>query len=151
MGGPGIGYPYNNSGGSRYVYGFRVPLLVVSAFAKPHFIDGPVANPQCVSPNSSPYCHDFGSVRSFIEYTFGLGEIYPTYHYADHWAPDAPPNCPNCTYSLSDFFGDFDQPQTFNPIFQSKYPKDCFHNPKLAGCFGADFLEDVPDNDAVDE
>jgi phospholipase C len=36
--GPGIGYS-NNTGG-QYVYGFRVPLLVVSTFAKQHYISG---------------------------------------------------------------------------------------------------------------
>lgn len=156
-GGPGIGYPGSNSGGSQYVYGFRVPLLVVSAFAKPHFVDGPTSNPVCGPLGFSwSYCHDFGSILNFIEYAFGsggasLGEIYGTYHYADYWAPDASPNCQNCTYSLSDFFGDFDQPQTFKPVFQGKYRKDCFHNPKLDGCFGTNFVEDDPDNDADDQ
>lgn len=152
-GGPGIGYP-QDGGGSQYVYGFRVPLLVASAYAKPHYVSGPIASPQCVSPHSSSYCHDFGSILNFIEYVFGngdpLNEINSDYHYADHWAPDAPPSCPTCTYSLADFFGDFNQPQPFTHIDGAKYPRECFRNPKTDGCFGANFVEDDPDDDGLD-
>jgi phospholipase C len=41
-----------------YQYGFRVPLIVVSAFTPSHHI------------NNEP--HDFGSIQRFIEYVFGL-------------------------------------------------------------------------------
>ena len=47
--------------GGEYVYGFRVPLLVVSPFAKPHYISG---------TKSAPIRYDFGSILRFIEETF---------------------------------------------------------------------------------
>jgi phospholipase C len=58
------------SWGSGYVYGFRVPLVVVSPYAKAAFID---------HTN-----HDFGSVLKFIETTFNL----PSLNYADAPADD---------------------------------------------------------------
>lgn len=60
---------YSNGTGQQYVYGFRVPLLVVSAYAKLAYISGPPSGPNC--PNYS--CHDFGSILNFIEYVFGTG------------------------------------------------------------------------------
>lgn len=51
--------------GCGYVYGFRVPLLVVSPYAKPAYI------------SHTP--HDFGSILKFIEETFNL----PSLGYAD--------------------------------------------------------------------
>jgi phospholipase C len=56
--------------GCGYVYGFRVPLIVVSPYAKAKYI----------SKNQ----HDFGSILKFIEGTFGL----PTLGYADAAADD---------------------------------------------------------------
>lgn len=53
------------SWGSGYVYGFRVPLIVVAAYAKAGYI--------------SHVNHDFGSVLSFVEQNFGL----PSLGYAD--------------------------------------------------------------------
>jgi len=44
-----------------YQYGFRVPLIVVSAFTPRHYID-----------NEQP--HDFGSILRFIQGVFDLGE-----------------------------------------------------------------------------
>jgi phospholipase C len=58
------------SWGSGYVYGFRVPLIVVSPYAKPAYI--------------SHVTHDFGSILQFIETTFGL----PSLGYADAFADD---------------------------------------------------------------
>ena len=49
------------SWGSGYVYGFRVPLIVVSPFVKPAYI--------------SHVTHDFGSILYFIEQNFGLGSL----------------------------------------------------------------------------
>jgi phospholipase C len=49
------------SWGSGYVYGFRVPLIVVSPFAKPAHI--------------SHVNHDFGSILKFIEEIFSLGTL----------------------------------------------------------------------------
>ena len=41
--------------------GFRVPMIVVSPYAKPHFV--------------SHRQYDFGSVLQFIEKNFGLGSL----------------------------------------------------------------------------
>jgi phospholipase C len=75
------------SWGSGYVYGFRVPLIVVSPYAKTAYI--------------SHVTHDFGSILKFIETTFGL----PSLGYADAAADD-----------LSDCFELFRPPTTFRPI-----------------------------------
>ena len=53
------------SWGSGYVYGFRVPLIVVSPYAKAGYI--------------SHVAHDFGSILKFIETNFNL----PSLGYAD--------------------------------------------------------------------
>jgi phospholipase C len=58
------------SWGSGYVYGFRVPLIVVSPYAKAGYI--------------SHVNHDFGSILKFIEKTLGLGSL----GYADARADD---------------------------------------------------------------
>jgi phospholipase C len=58
------------SWGSGYVYGFRVPLIVVSPYAKAAYI--------------SHTTHDFGSLLKFIEKTYGLGSL----NYADAPADD---------------------------------------------------------------
>ena len=58
------------SWGSGYVYGFRVPLIVVSPYAK--------------AANISHVKHDFGSILKFIEENFGL----PSLGYADAPADD---------------------------------------------------------------
>ena len=47
--------------GSGYVYGFRVPLIVVSPYAKAAYV--------------SHVTHDFGSILKFVEETFGLGAL----------------------------------------------------------------------------
>jgi phospholipase C len=75
------------SWGSGYVYGFRVPLIVVSPYARAAYI--------------SHVNHDFGSILNFIEKVFGL----PSLGYADAYADD-----------LSDCF-DFNQtPLKFQTI-----------------------------------
>jgi phospholipase C len=72
---------------SSYEYGFRVPLIVVSPYAKAGFV--------------SHQTHDFGSILKFIEETFGLATV----GYADANADD-----------LSDSF-DFQQtPLVFQPV-----------------------------------
>jgi len=53
------------SWGSGYAYGFRVPLIVISPYAKAAYI------------SHTP--HDFGSILNFIEQNFGL----PSLGYAD--------------------------------------------------------------------
>ena len=50
-----------NGWGRGYTYGFRVPLMVVSAYTAAHTVDN--AN------------HDFGSTLAFVERNFGLGRI----------------------------------------------------------------------------
>jgi len=139
---PPVSIGYNNGGqqGKQYVYGFRVPLLVVSRYSPQHI---------------SSVNHDFGSILNFIEYVFGQGgsslsEISPSYHFADHFAPDAPPTCQTCTYSLSDFF-DFNSARTFSTIQGAKYAPDCFHQPATSACFGTDFTDADPDDDVVDD
>jgi phospholipase C len=73
---------------NSYEYGFRVPLIVVSPYAKRGYI--------------SHVSHDFGSILKFIETNFGL----PSLGYADARADD-----------LFDCF-DFSQtPTAFRPVF----------------------------------
>lgn len=127
-----LGYRGGNGNGANYVYGFRVPLLVISAYAKKGYISGPRNNPVC--PNF--YCHDFGSILNFVEYAFGrngnsLGTIGPPqWPYADFFVQDtsAAPN----NYSLYDFFN-FSQKRTFVPVTGAKYVTTCFLTPN--GCF----------------
>ena len=57
--------------GDGYTYGFRVPLIVVSAYTPAGHVSN---NP-----------HDFGSILRFIEDNFGLAHIGPGY-YADAFA-----------------------------------------------------------------
>jgi phospholipase C len=71
----------DNGWGTGYAYGFRVPLLVVSAFTPAGYVN-----------NSN---HDFGSILKFIEKNFGapgfpLGPIGPGI-YADSYADDLSP------------------------------------------------------------
>jgi phospholipase C len=75
------------SWGSGYVYGFRVPLIVVSPYAKAAYI--------------SHVTHNFGSILKFIETTFSL----PSLGYADAAADD-----------LSDCFDFTQTPLTFRTI-----------------------------------
>jgi uncharacterized repeat protein (TIGR01451 family) len=74
-----------------YEYGFRVPLIVISAFAKPAYI--------------SHTTHDFGSILKFVETAFSLGEIDPAVGYADSRSDD-----------LSDCFNFNQLPLVFAPI-----------------------------------
>ncbi len=75
------------SWGSGYVYGFRVPLIVVSPYAQQSYI--------------SHVTHDFGSILKFTEEVFGL----PSLGYADAYADD-----------LSDCFNFGQRPLTFHKI-----------------------------------
>ncbi len=133
QGGNCLGYP-QNGGGQQYVYGFRVPMLVISAYNNhaqgqsdgyTGYISGACGQSgQLTCPNEGAgLVHDFGSILNFIEYAFGTNGnllslsgdpknlnkgINPTYLYADYWAPDwyQSGNCTQkqCQYSLSDFF-----------------------------------------------
>ncbi|HEY2467122.1 MAG TPA: alkaline phosphatase family protein, partial [Terracidiphilus sp.] len=131
------GYPKGRGNGQAYVYGFRVPLLVVSPFAKAGYISGPPSRPSC--PNY--YCHDFGSILNFIEYAFGtngktIGTVGPSeFPYADFFVQDA--SFGPQSYSLHDFFSFF-QRRSFMPVTGAKYATLCFLHPK--NCF-ANFPE----------
>jgi phospholipase C len=63
------------SWGSGYVYGFRVPLIVISPYAKAAYI--------------SHVDHDFGSILNFIEGTFSLASL----GYADAATTDNLADC----------------------------------------------------------
>jgi phospholipase C len=76
-----------SSWGSGYVYGFRVPLIVISPYAKAGYV--------------SQVTHDFGSILNFIEKTFNL----PSLGFADAYADD-----------LSDCFNLNQTPLTFQTI-----------------------------------
>jgi len=65
------------SWGSGYIYGFRVPLIVISPYARPAYI--------------SHVNHDFGSILRFIEETF----VLPQLGFADTYAPDDLSDCFN--------------------------------------------------------
>jgi len=47
--------------GCGYIYGFRVPLIVISPYAKAKYI--------------SHVNHDFGSILKFVERVYGLGSL----------------------------------------------------------------------------
>jgi hypothetical protein len=144
IGGGRLGYVGGFGNGQQYVYGFRVPLIVVSPYAKQGYISGPPSNPVC--PNY--YCHDFGSMLNFIEYAFGtngnsLGTIGPPqWPYADFFVQDTS-SAPN-NYSLYDFFDWSQQQRAFVPITGAKYATNCFTNP--TGCFKG-FKAEPPDSD----
>ena len=87
---------------NSYEYGLRVPLIVVSPYAKPGYISDQV--------------NDFGSILKFIEGTFGVGNVAPG---ASPAYADATTN----TFDLSDCF-DFNQtPLTFHTIPAAKDAK----------------------------
>lgn len=80
--------PIRNGGSypNSYEYGFRVPLMVISPYARPAYV--------------SHQQNDFGSVLKFIEETFNnLPQINPAVGYAD-------------TYALGDLSDCFDYSQT---------------------------------------
>jgi hypothetical protein len=126
----------SNGWGCGYVYGFRVPLMVVSAYTGvlnngtySGYVSGACAPGKC--PNKVfPYVHDFGSILSFIEWNFSappnsLPPIAPPY-YADVNAPDnVPPNIP-----LSDFFG-LSKPRPFTSItyqYNAQFFENYYYN-----------------------
>ena len=76
------------SWGSGYAYGFRVPMIVVSPYAKPK--------------NISTTPHDFGSILNFLEQTFTV----PSLGFADAHAND----------DLSDCFNFSQTPNVFQTI-----------------------------------
>jgi phospholipase C len=84
--------------GAGYIYGLRVPLLVISAYTQAGYVDN---KPQ-----------DFGSILKFTETNFKLAAIGPGY-YADAYGGD-----------LSGFFS-LATPRTFQPI-NTKFDADYF-------------------------
>jgi phospholipase C len=90
----------SNGWGQSYVYGFRVPLLVVSAYTPAGYVDNTI--------------HDFGSLLRFTENNFGLGLIGPG-TWADSYADD-----------MSEFFT-LNTPRTFSTI-PSLYTAEHFIN-----------------------
>jgi phospholipase C len=101
-----------SSWGSGYVYGFRVPMVVISPYAKPAYI--------------SHVNHDFGSILKFIENTYGLPPITTANGgYADSNALD----------DLSDIFNFNQTPLVFQNIPQLSPPLDpvtCANDPSPA-------------------
>jgi hypothetical protein len=126
--------------GCGYIYGFRVPLLVVSAYTPAHYVSGSPSQ----GGETFPFLHDFGSILAFIENNFGVnqvGGINPPYPFADVNAPDnARGNIP-----LSDFFPiPQNQPRQFQGITLSSGAPNINYFINYSGP-----VED-PDNDAVD-
>jgi phospholipase C len=90
--------PANDTGWcTKYCFGFRVPLLVISAQTPPGYVDNAV--------------HDFGSILHFVEANFGLRHIGPG-GWADSFADD-----------LSGFFPAGLARRTFVPIQTRKLTK----------------------------
>jgi phospholipase C len=85
---------------NSYEYGFRVPLIIISAYAKRGYV--------------SHVHHDFGSILKFVEEVFRL----PSLGYADSWADD-----------LSDCF-DYTQPFKRFRTIQAPHGPDYFLNDK---------------------
>ncbi len=116
---------YSNGTGSQYVYGFRVPLLVVSRYTGTYSAGN-------WSGYISNVTHDFGSILSFIEGVYGLGNIYSTYEYADFFAPD------NSTGPLRDFFcypsDGCQNPRQFTTPITLQYSPACTSAQPPNGC-----------------
>jgi hypothetical protein len=95
------------------VYGFRVPLLVVSAYTPPGYVSG--ALPPYGNGRDAIHTHDFGSILAFIENNFlgsnAIGQIDPPYPFADAFAPELAAG----VVPLSDFFPNT-LPANFVPI-----------------------------------
>jgi phospholipase C len=77
-------------GQGDYQYGFRVPLVVISAYTPKGYIDN--------------QRHDFGSILRFVEHNFGIAE--GALNFADQRA----------TTDLTNFFNLNQPPRSFNPI-----------------------------------
>ena len=81
-----------NGWGCGYVYGFRVPLLVVSEYTPPNTVSGAITGTPTYPPPPQ-WTHDFGSILAFTENNFNLVPIAPQtpvqYTYADQNSLDA--------------------------------------------------------------
>ena len=87
---------------NSYEYGFRVPLIVVSPYAKAKYISHQV--------------NDFGSILKFIEATFGVSNVAPG-------ASPAYADATSLTGDLSDCFDFTQTPLTFQTIPSAKDAK----------------------------
>ncbi len=136
--------------GCGYVAGFRVPLLVVSAYTGTYNNgkwSGYISGTSGQGGEVPPYIHDFGSILNFVQYVFSAqgtvqGEISqtsPDWAYDDFWAPDFYLNgvekCPaqTCPFGLSDFFGNpssgyFKNPRPFQKIKPQRFQPRNFFN-----------------------
>ncbi len=91
----------NNTGFCvSYCYGFRVPLLVISAQTPAGYVDNNV--------------HDFGSVVHFIESNFGLGTLGNADYYADDLSEFFESDAPR-EYKFIDPQGTFDRDDRGDP------------------------------------
>jgi phospholipase C len=123
-----------NAWGCGYVYGFRVPFLVVSEYTGGNLQNGSYISGACgpgfsaSCPNMAPpYVHDFGSILKFTEYNFGLQNIDQSGHngYADNNALDNV----GTNISLQDFFQLYPgSPRSFVQIPVTNYPASFFQN-----------------------
>lgn len=78
-----------NGWGCGYVYGYRVPLLVLSEYTPAGTISGKTSLTTAYPPPKE-WTHDFGSILSFTEHNFNLGPIAPSgYTYADQNSLDS--------------------------------------------------------------
>jgi Phosphoesterase family len=131
------GYPNSgNNNGIQYVYGFRVPLLVVSTYLKQtsQQYTGYISGTKDI-----PINYDFGSIIRFIEETFLSSNttfINPIYPYADQFVDPRTPKA-----DLSDFFDCFTPAcrKPFQPVTLVSNPlctqNQCQSNQCDATCF----------------
>ena len=116
-----------NSWGCGYVYGYRVPLLVVSEYTPAGTISGKLTGPPTYPPPQE-WTHDFGSILKFTENNFWgpTAQIAPPgYSYADSNSLDSNGG----TYiPLWDFF--LGSPRSFTTINpgNSQYNASYFMN-----------------------
>jgi len=130
--------------GSGYVYGFRVPFLVVSAYTPAGYVSGACQSPGNCQNDAFPYRHDFGSILGFIENNFlgsnEIGQINFKYPFADNFAPDYKPGV---HVPLADFF-----PLTSPRVFQAiNLPGG---SPDASYFINYNGTPEDPDNDAID-
>jgi hypothetical protein len=136
-GGPGVN-TQQGTWGAFYTYGFRVPLLVVSAYTgilqngtySPYISGACGGSGQPTCPNlKAPFVHDFGSILAFIEWNFRItiGTIGPEqYPFADEHAPEWQQG--SGTVPLLDFFP-LTAARPFVPIvISSPYDVNYFQN-----------------------
>ena len=123
-----------NGWGCGYVYGFRVPLLVVSNWTPSGYVSGATTAP--TYPPLKEWTHDFGSILKFTENNFlgpnaAIAQPGPTqYTYADQNSLDTGPN--GNWIPLWDFFlgpqRGFTQIQPVDPNHNANYFMNYYAN-----------------------